>query len=583
MRRVRAPRVSRSVACQIWPALGALCLGLAAFHSQPALARRYPMPQAASLHFTPRGLEYFQTQTDAMVRAAGVDLTHNNLRKWEYTAEEPLRLGRLPGEYQSYARTLQSLRNTLKEWLIGFDFSDPRVYAQVSNSRYQAPDVHLAVVIDPALTERIGVDGTIGALLQAFIPDLRIEADWIRAVDLANTFLGTYDETRGFRSGFGINHPWVELNDTLPIQVDIPIRVSVSPHTGNLEVEALGASTNLDRVHFDSGWDRGLILPTVRVRVNGQTITLRKDEVERSILRKRGDLVAMGQRKLKELIERELPHRLNTMLIDKVVGGFEMIKEITAPGIDYCGPGDSFNWGIRLQDLDYEPLNGFLDLTFRGYLEDPSNPGLTQPAWPSKRAPRLSGRDAATYDLALAFNADMINRVIYLARQRGTLDEVSDGTGGVLPLVRDPFLTFIPGSRDRARLHVVVRKAPEGLEQKLALNGPFEVELDVEVRFELNNDRTGFNVMIDHIVESTAFIDDRFLRFNYFREDVDEALLESARKINAGWRRTPLILAEDVEIPLELYGIRLSPLSMDIDPNGHLVFYLVYENGGSGP
>ncbi len=579
MRSIRALRVDTSLA-RLKPAALAVLLLLT---STQALARQYPMPQAASLHFTPRGLEYFQTQTDAMVRAAGVDLTQNSLEKWEYRAEKPLRLSQLPREYQTYTRTLQSLRDTLKEWLIGFEFSDPRIYAQVSNSGYRAPDVHLGLVVDEALTQQIGVDGTVGVRLQAFIPALRLEADWIRAVDLANTFLGTFDETRGFRSGFGIKHPWVELNDPRPIQVDVPLRVAVSPHTGDLQVEALSASTNLDRVRFDSGWDRGLILPTVRVRINGQTITLRKDEVERAILRKRGDLVAMGQRKLKEFIERELPTRLNTMLIDKVVGGFEMVKEIAAPGVEYCGHGDSFRWGFRLYDLGFDPTDGFLDLTMRGYLEDPLYPSLAQPAWAAKRAPRLSGRDAANYDVALAFNADLINRVIYLARHRGTLNEVSDGSGGTLPLVRDPFLTFIPGSRDRARLHVVVRKSPDGLEQKLALNGPFEVELDIEVRFELNDARTGFNITADHIVESTAFIDDRFLRFNYFRADVNEKLLETVREVSAGWRSTPMPLAEDVEIPLELFGIRFSPLSMDIDPNGHLVFFLVYANGGTGP
>jgi hypothetical protein len=350
--------------------------------------------------------------------------------------------------------------------------------------------------------------------------------------------------------------------------------------TGGLELEAVSATDNLDQIHPTSGFDLPLLLPRVQVQLGTQVSTLDTSPVDRALMARRDRLVSMLQLKLKQFIETELPNRLSNMAFDRLQESFDTVRNIDSPGTVKFGTGIQLEWGLRPARVDF--YSELIHVGLDGYVRDPlvtwdEQLPQTAPLLP----PRLGGYPLASYDAALAVNAEIFNRAIALGYQRGAFNTQTLASGRVVRILRPP--VFVPLGGNRAKLVLLIKAPRDGAMEHLAFESDFEVNLELHVRIKLvtmPNGMQGFQLISSFIDTATANIPRRFISYDSLVDDVEEGLIEELQEINAEYAATPDVLtAPGIELPSEILGIGLGVLKIETDANGYVVLYLEAHRG----
>jgi hypothetical protein len=322
-----------------------------------------------------------------------------------------------------------------------------------------------------------------------------------------------------------------------------------------------------------------LQLPQVQVQVNDRTMTLDTRPIDRAFRSKEPDLIRIFLHHLQDFIETELPGRLNDMAYSHLKDGFAMVKEITPPGVDPFSNGQNFQWGLRLSGLSLEQQ--YLHLAMDGWVDDPQDSGSGDSDRTSAPPmPALSGMSQDDYDFAFVVNNEIVNRVLQLGYNRGAFEHESstscDGTVTEFRLVQAPVYSSGPAGTGHGRLHIVLETTTHGVRQTIALHSPFQVEMDLDVLLRPSSSGAGFDMVMNGVDESSAHISDDYLRFNHFRSDVADELRSRMQSVNECNGRAPLVLAQNIGIPTDLYGLPIHMKQVEEDPNGQIVLYMVY-------
>lgn len=548
----------------------------------PFRNRVFNIRNAAAVYMTQRGQDFFQSEIMSILSRNGIELATGRLPQWRY--ESPvIRLDRLPPNVQAHAPALRAIRAELADWLSNFSLRDPRFAIEVRNAGYDASGLHLSVRADQDLTASLRGLG-IGVIAEITIPRLRIDAEQVRGRDTVNTFINQYiaplpaqpgANRNSFKDATAINHPWLELRDARPLRLRLPIRAQVT-REGTLQMEALKPTTNLSELRFAHGHDRPLTLPKIQLQINDQTSTLDTAPIERAIVAKEDDLVRLAIVHIKDFVEQELPARLNDIAFRQLEAGFSTVNQITPPGgLDPLGNRTQLQLALRPSGLSLNPQ--FLAVGLDGYVVDPDV--TWHEATPVQRRPQppaLRALPPTQYDAALTLSQDVLNRIVFLGFQRGSLASIDAGEGRRARIVAPPAFSAAP--EGRGRLHVTLELPTTGIKQNLGLTNPFQVELDVIVRVRPTTDGRAFDVVTERIDEATARIHDRYLTWGRLRGSVDDGLREALRKKNSEYARTEDKIASEVMIleRPELFGIPIRIKQAEYDPNGYVGLYLEY-------
>jgi hypothetical protein len=568
-----------------------LSLARLTYAALPPSPPKYDIPAAAALYVTERGQQIFaHNELLQLLEQNQIDLSKGALDRWSYRASGDLKLRRLPKD--AYDK-LQELRALLTEWL-GFELKDPRLNAVVRGASYELEGLALSVRVDRELTARLrpGQDGVV-VVTELSIPRFKAQARSICLHDSNNPIFGACDPVENkpelHRNGIGVYRPWIGLRDDQPLRLSIPARVGVGAQ-GALEVEVIGAKTNLKDLEFATGRDRKLLLPKITIEAGDRKMTLNAAEINDAFARKEREFVKIGLYHLNNFLEEELPPRLNALLAEPLKRSFETVKHLGAPGTTVLG-NQMFPlaWGLRPARLG---LSGdLLRFELDGFLSDPWKSASFRPAPRIRDLPDLSGMKRSAFDAAFAIDLDVINGMIELSRKRGNLETISAGQVRGIKLIQAPALKA--DSSRNGRIRAVLELKNDGFwdgvadlatgsagafKRWYALSPErFQVELDLIVSIKAEGPHA-FKLVVDRIDPETARIQDRYI--DHAADEVRSTLSKMIEELNAGYERSPMALNDrPIELPREALGLPLKLLHGDFDPSNHLVLY--FEYGGN--
>jgi hypothetical protein len=563
-------RARSTIAALLFCAHGASALaGLSAASVNSASQVNAPAPKqvshAVGLYLTARGQQYFHKHLEDLLFRQGYSLSEGGFDTWEYKATQPLILDHLPGQYEQYHGTLAAVRDIFRRWL-RHTLNDPLIAARIDGIRYQVKFDKLGASVDLRSTRTMFPQG--GGLVLDFeveIPSLMVGAPTIRAMDLANQFLGT----------LGMNGFWAGLHEeSAPLRIRVPIVVRLE--NGVLRNEVLALESNLREVRLDADFDRPLLLPKVQVIVNGKTMTLKQNKVEEALLKHKDRLIAALQSYLADLAEERVPLAVNELVRRSMPTGLQEVNDMDPPGAETIGPDDKFKWGMSPEMIHVS--NDFLHVGLSGFVNDPKL--KVQPPYRPSSArtafPLLNQENPAQYDVAIALNQDLINRILELSYKRGYFDRIEMQKDTFLKLLDPPRLWVDRnGPRDRAKVHVRAAQKVSGMETWV-VRSPFEFEADIDVRLVLSKKGT-LSVNLDRIDEKSVRVDKRFIKMGLFEGLVMSKIRKTVRKGNVGLKSHPRVLIEELPVPREVAGVPIRVKNFQSDSNGFLVLYVEYD------
>lgn len=520
------------------------------------------LERAVGMFVSSRGQAYIHQNFEAILFANGFSLREGGFPEWSYQSEEPVSLDRLPPQFEKFNPTFQKIRGILERWVKGFHLNDPRLAVFVRDIQYSAEFSRLGFRADYQALRDLKVDNAVVLVAEAEIPKLRIDVGSMEAGDLNNKFLGK----------IGVNGFWTATAaKTEPLKIKIPLLVELSPRKG-LRIQVLKFTTNLPKVKLGFGFQKPLLLPKVEVIVNGYKMELDHRAIEDDLLKHQSSLVQSLQNFLKGKMEEQIPEMLSAV-IEKKLGDVREVNEMSPPGAPEGKPVRGFRWGLVPAEVNHTPKSIYLGLG--GFFEDPEAShdlpmrGLVQ----AKGAPALSGKYDGKYDIALALNQGLLNRVLQLSHERGYFRKVSSGKKGEFIRLADaPVFHFDhKGDREYVKLDLAVDYEPKGME-KVAIKGPLRVGFTMNVR--LQRTANGGTAMIkDGLDQDSIRIDKSAIRFKFFEERVIKGVQEKIAAESLDMKKNPKALVDRFPVPEALFGVPIVTSAFEVLPGGYLVIY----------
>ena len=521
------------------------------------------LERAVGVFISERGQKFLHNNFEQILFANGFAIREGEIPDWNYVAREAVSLDRLPPQFEKFNPTFQKIRDLMERWLKGFHLNDPKLAVSVRDIRYVAEFRRLGFRADRKMLRELKRDHAVVLVAEAEIPKLRIDVGSMKAGDVNNPFLGH----------LGVNGFWTATAPkTEALKIKIPLLVELSQRDG-LRVEVLRFTTNLPKVQMGFGFDRPLIIPTVEVIVNGHKMELDRKAIEDDLLKHQTNLVQGLQNLLKGELEAQIPSLLSS-LIEKKLGNVSDENEMAPPGAPNTKkPARNFLWGLTPEEVEHGASNLYLGLA--GYVEDPASStylpirGMVQ----GKGTPVLSGKYGKKYDVALALNQGLFNRVLQLSHQRGYFKKVPSGAKGeFIELVEAPVFRFDHhGARDHVKLRLVLNYWPTGLE-RVAIKGPMRIGFNLDARFARMPDGST-SILMDHLDKDSVEIDKNAIRFDFFEERVLKGVADRIDAENRGMKKSAKSLADHFPVPETLFGVPIVTNGFEVLPNGYLVLY----------
>ncbi len=160
-----------------------------------------------------------------------------------------------------------------------------------------------------------------------------------------------------------------------------------------------------------------------------------------------------------------------------------------------------------------------------------------------------------------------------LSYERGNFAGVDAGSSGTISLAQPPVLMPAPGEPNHAKVRVVAFFDRDGLKQKLFLSGSYDVQFDIDIRFE-KSPSGGLQVVLDHLDTNSGLIDATYMRASIFKRLILGAVRQDLQSADQGAQGE--VLSSDIPLPSEIFGIPLHLNDFETDPNGYLTLYMSY-------
>ncbi|MEK7690197.1 MAG: hypothetical protein AAB425_04165, partial [Bdellovibrionota bacterium] len=301
---------------------------------------------------------------------------------------------------------------------------------------------------------------------------------------------------------------------------------------GGFELIGLTSANNLSRLNPNLTFGQ-LDLPKIEFIAGNEKVPLDTAQVRRELITRKPDLL----KSLLSFMDKEADDSLPDVLTDlfketfpKGVTFHPMLGIPNAPLDEFALIEPAAIFGLRPNRLHMTAEGMTIGLA--GFLDDPILDGdINLKPMPLKREPTPDGMDVRDYDLAMAFDATIVTRLLQFSKRRGGLAEVPAEDGGK-PIIGVPQILG-PGSQpDRVRIAITVQNETKWDTVMLALKSPFQINLEIELRLEPNSYDDGFDIVVDHIDLDRSSIPDRYLRDKAFKDTVRSGLRKNLTKVN---------------------------------------------------
>ncbi|MNK19498.1 hypothetical protein D3C87_377200 [compost metagenome] len=540
--------------------------------SNPPIANKHLLPNAVQIQITPRGMQYFDKKLSNILGNLGVKLDEGYFPAMSYSFEKAIN----PDDYlESNPETVQiykQVRDLLTNWLVGFSLNDHRPHIEIGESGYIAQFARFSLVTDEALMESLGRrDGAVLAI-ELEVKKLTLATKSAMAWDLNNEYLGKV----GFED--------VTLHggaEDAPLKVRLPFYIRLNAY-GGLDFEALPLIHNIDRFPLALQY-KNLLVPNFSVEVNGKKFNLNTSQLEKTLSESTPLILSKVRDSLSDFATKQLPELLNQKAKEFFTGSLEQVQDMSPPGQDDNDHRPDFKWGLQLSAIN---LKKSLNINLTGYVEDTLNLQSSPRASDASRgAPTLGQLPLESYDLSLALDRSLVNRILQLSFQRKNFEKINQSDGSVLKLTSAPTIDYVktPAGVPLTDQETILkmRISVENRPDSMFLKDVIVVEFDIIAKLRQMADKSGMQLVLMKIDENSMYLDDKYISLagKLLKGTVRNGVKDELREKSKGWEKTEEVLEGSFPLPPEILGIKLDIKKVLMDPNGHIVMYLNYATG----
>ncbi|MCB0350870.1 MAG: hypothetical protein KDD38_06785, partial [Bdellovibrionales bacterium] len=528
-------------------------ISLSALVSISAQAEDSRIENAIGLRVTAKGQKIFKDNLQKLLFLNGVPVDSFYVESMEFSQAEPLEL----------SPAIQEYLDIINLGTTGVDIAPSQLHTQIKNFEASLRFNELSLRFFPTQYNTVegGGAASVLALLRAKVSLLRADVSSVLADDLANPFLGQ----------FGFNNFSLRSKVSSPdLEIEVPLFITVEKGREDVGLSVGIIKSSLSSFDLEYDFEAPAVLPEIEVVINGTRIGLDKVAVSNELLSKQDRLLRVVKGELDSYIQTELPVKINEMLQENVFGKFSEVNLLTPIGsnIEHNGtiynptqPDDLFQWKIRLDEfkMSQDDMVAALSASVR----DPKSKTVFNMATEaiSSNSPASDQLKYPTdqYDVAISLNQGFLNRFLELSFNRGYFENIPGGEPGkkveFLHISKSPLVRFdlSPEAGDIVRVQIEVRPEVSGI-QKLAVNSKFRVSVTANVKL-VPTDK-GYGLMVDSLDEDFSY-DKKGLRLGIFKSQVDKAIIEQIREVNA--ERPKTMISDDIPIPTSLMGLSAKP------------------------
>lgn len=537
------------------PAVAGVIFGAAGFTwSAPAPKM---IDHAIGLFVTEHGQKHIYNNFNEILVRNGFSMSEGAFPYFKAEMDEPLTMNSLrellserPNDPNARAtvESIENIRAATARWLRGFRVNDPRFRIKVLNLAYQVRFTRFGIRADKAATDRLQTKRGIVLVAEAEIPELHVSVKRIQVNDWSNEFLGN----------MGVSNLWAGFkNEEVPLQLHMPVSITIDDK-GMVALQALPMTTNIDTIQLNSGFDRPLSLPDIRIRINGREGVVDKTQIENELARQSGPLLKALQSYLREFASDKLPSILNNRIAEAYNPNEGEVDVLDPPGgPSGIAPDQKYQWGMHVSDVAMTQSSA-LYFELGAFVEDPT---VEQKALPALerglQAPNFESSKGSKADIGIAINENLLNRALQLSFNRGYFDKIPLSKDESIKLVSSPYIV-LDGSKgaNRAVLRLDVNyKLTNWVARNFAVRNPLHMKMNLVLR--LVKTPKGMKIVQEAIDLDSLWIDPASLRRWGLSKTVYKGVKEILGKTNKGYKENESLLTEEVPLPEALYGVPL--------------------------
>lgn len=538
----------------------------------PVVNTKNYIDNSVFVRITDRGQSYFSKNFQKILFSLGFDISEGQFEEQTITTD-PIDLEELKKVDAEKAQLLIMIREVFAKYFVGPKLQEHRLRIRLGDSIYRAEIKKLGLVADRAALKQLGK--TTGAVLkiQLEIPKLSLALKDLVVSDVNNPWLGN----------FGLQNPQITVgNSETPLTVQVPMYVSIDSK-GRLQFAAQNITHNVSDVPLDIAF-KDLILPQVKVIINGTELSLNMPELEKLIREQLPSLIGEVRGYVDQWIQTDLPAQLNKIATDMLSNSIEQTSSIPSIAIDRKAPNPNLAWGIKLTHLTQQDQ---LDLWFKSYLEDPTNkslvPLLKQEM--STQKVSLSHLKKEDYDVGIAVSSAILNRLARMSYLRGNFNQIPFGKGNVVRVTENPTLEVVAAQTSDDSIIVRMKSKLDlkvgGVNAAFFKNGILKLQASILLKVKPSANREAFEISFYQVPESEVVPDESTIlgiAFGLGKGFIKDQVYGQIRSQNQVWAANPAEAKLDSPIPIPvLLGINFKIKKLAVDPNNFIVLYSEYK------
>lgn len=541
----------------------------------PPIANKHLIPNAVQVQITPRGQKYFETQLQNILGNMGYNFSEGYFPQQKFVADKPIDLKELGKNNPEALKMYYVVKDMLTKWLVGFSLTDHRPAIEIGESGYSASFTRFALVTDEELMKRLGKrDGAILAIdLEA--KKLTVATQAVRAWDMNNmSFIKVGADDVSLTAG----------DDKTPLKIRLPFYIRMTPQ-GNIEFEALEIQENLDEIPVTVKYKK-LVIPQVALEVDGHRYVLNTQQLQSYIDEQLPTILVQVRKYLSEFAKKQLPEMLNQKVKENLTGALEQIQDMVPPGQEPQDTRPHFKWGLKLTNFQ---LQNSLNIGLAAYAEDSLNPQVSLlPQTGSRGLPAMNLLPQTNYDIGMSIDRGLINRILQLSFLRKNFEKIPQADGTSLKLTAPPLIDYVkpPAATSDNETYLKLRVSTE-----VEPNKPFWLEKKVVLSFDMvaklrkaKKAADGMEIAQQYIDVDSLAMDSQYLTVpgklaESLGGQVTKGIKEELRTRSKDWIKNDETIPGTLDLPPAVLGMKLIVQKVIMDPNGHLVMYLNYQNG----
>lgn len=458
--------------------------------------------------------------------------------------------------------TISEVKSHIQRYFSGLGLDTHQFQIDVKNINFSATWDKVALdFYKPQLAENEEpYDVLIYAWLEA--SNINIKVDEISARDLKNSYLGD----------IGLDGLSIEQADsTEKLRIGFPIKIGKN-EKGEFNLVASKPVSNVNDVKFSADFDSPLRLPEIKISINGHEVEMNLDEVEKLVREKEPFLLEKIQDSVQDFLENQAPKMITDTAREAIQNGIGEISQMDPPGAPEGRVVPKLFWSLNMEELDFAGEN--LHIGLGAVVDDPASVReINLPlSHTSLKHPNLEKSDVDNYDISLALNQGLINRIVQLSSIRGYFKNMELDDGETIEIVGSPILNMKgKGEGKPATLSLEIAYNVEGI-QSWAVKNPIHINFDLNLDFPIDPKTKKVKMVATGVDMSSVFLDSKYIRF--FKKKVRKAVREELTAMQPSI--VGMEVADEIPVPTDLGGILLDMEKTEINDAGYLMIYTNY-------